>query len=53
MAVKHPADIPNEVIGKGGNVTCAGRVLQKYLAEQGIDPANVIVTTLDADNRPR
>jgi hypothetical protein len=31
MAVKHPADIPNEVIGKGGNVTCAGRELQKYL----------------------
>ncbi len=52
MAVKHPADIPNEVIGKGGNVTCAGRELQKYLAEQGIDPAQVIVTTLDADNRP-
>jgi hypothetical protein len=52
MMVKHPANIPNEVIGKGGNVTCAGRELQKYLAEQGIDPANVIVTTLDADNRP-
>ena len=52
MAVKHPADIPDEVIGKGGNVTCAGRELQKYLEEQGIDPAQVIVTTLDADNRP-
>jgi cellulose synthase/poly-beta-1,6-N-acetylglucosamine synthase-like glycosyltransferase len=52
MAVKHPADIPNEVIGKGGNVTCAGRELQKYLETQKINPENVIVTTLDADNRP-
>ncbi|MEI6756152.1 MAG: hypothetical protein WCK80_04040, partial [bacterium] len=52
MAVKHPADIPNEVIGKGGNVTCAGRELQKYLESAKIDPRRVLVTTLDADNRP-
>lgn len=52
IAVKHPADIPGEVIGKGGNVTFAGREVQKYLAAQQIDPAKVIVTTLDADNRP-
>lgn len=52
MATKHPANIPGEVIGKGGNVTFAGRELQKYLEQEQIDPANVIVTTLDADNRP-
>ncbi len=52
MAVKHPAGTPGEVIGKGGNVTHAGRKLQKYLKEQKINPAKVIVTTLDADNRP-
>ncbi|MEO8105635.1 MAG: glycosyltransferase family 2 protein [Candidatus Saccharibacteria bacterium] len=52
MMVKHPANIPGEVIGKGGNVTCAGHELQKYLEVQGIDPEKVIVTTLDADNRP-
>ena len=52
MAVKHPANIPGEVIGKGGNVTFAGRELQKYLAKEAIDPAKVLVTTLDADNRP-
>lgn len=52
MAVKHPANIPGEIIGKGGNVTFAGRKLQKYLEDQEIDPAHVIVTTLDADNRP-
>ncbi|MDB5186461.1 MAG: conserved rane protein of unknown function, partial [Candidatus Saccharibacteria bacterium] len=52
MAVKHPKDIPGEVIGKGGNITFAGRELEKYLKEQKIDPANVILTTLDSDNRP-
>lgn len=50
-AVKHPADIPGEVIGKGGNITFAGRFLQKYLKKQHIEPGKVIVTTLDADNR--
>jgi cellulose synthase/poly-beta-1,6-N-acetylglucosamine synthase-like glycosyltransferase len=51
-AVKHPFGIPGEVIGKGGNVTYAGRYLQQYLEEQKIDPMKVVVTTLDADNRP-
>jgi cellulose synthase/poly-beta-1,6-N-acetylglucosamine synthase-like glycosyltransferase len=52
MAVKHPANIPGEVIGKGGNITHAGRALQKYLSAEKLDPSRVIVTTLDADNRP-
>ena len=52
MAVKHPANRPSEVIGKGGNITHAGRALQKYLSAEKLDPAKVIVTTLDADNRP-
>ncbi|HEY1835756.1 MAG TPA: glycosyltransferase family 2 protein [Candidatus Saccharimonadales bacterium] len=52
MAVKHPSNIPGETIGKGGNVTYAGRELQRYLEKHDIDPARVIVTTLDADNRP-
>ena len=51
MAVKHPADMPGEVIGKGGNVTFAARELQRYLEAEQIDPLHVIVTTLDADNR--
>ncbi len=51
-AVKHPKNIKGEVIGKGGNVTFAGRRLQKYLEEAKIDPLNVLVTTLDSDNRP-
>lgn len=51
FAVKHPFGIPNEVIGKGGNVTYAARELQKYLDKKGIDAKRVMVTTLDADNR--
>lgn len=51
MAVKHPADIPGEVIGKGGNITYAARQLRKYLEQAKLDPTRVLVTTLDSDNR--
>lgn len=51
-AIEHPANMPNEVIGKGGNITFAGRILQKRLKELKIDPIRVQVTTLDSDNRP-
>lgn len=51
-AVKHPGDIPDEVVGKGANITHAGRRLKEYLDEQEIAYENVIVTTLDSDNRP-
>ena len=50
--VKHPKDLPHEVIGKGGNITFAGRFLQKWLKKKEIKSENVIVTTLDSDNRP-
>lgn len=52
MAIKHPRDLPGEVVGKGGNITYAGRELTKYVESAGLEPLNVIVTTLDADNRP-
>jgi len=52
VAIKHPHGIPGEVIGKGGNITYAGRELQKYVEKEKIDPTRVVVTTLDADNRP-
>ncbi len=51
-AIMHPKDMAGEVIGKGGNITYAGRKLQKYLKDWDIDPAKVLVTTLDSDNRP-
>ena len=50
--VKHFDGHPDEVIGKGGNITNAGRFLQKWLKDEGIASKNVIVTTLDSDNRP-
>lgn len=52
MAVKHPANLPGEIIGKGGNITFAARKLQTYLDKEQIDPTRVLVTTLDSDNRP-
>lgn len=52
FAVGHPNDIPGEIVGKGGNVTYAARQLQTYLHKHSIDPLRVLVTTLDADNRP-
>jgi len=50
--VEHPKNLPNEVIGKGGNITYAGKWLQRYLDEQSIAYKNVLVTTLDSDNKP-
>ncbi|MFI5212342.1 MAG: glycosyltransferase [Candidatus Saccharimonadales bacterium] len=50
--VEHPADLPNEVVGKGGNITHAGFFLKQWLADQSIAYKDVIVTTLDSDNRP-
>jgi hypothetical protein len=52
LSYAHPSGIPGELIGKGGNITYAARELQKYLKHEGIEPLNVLVTTLDADNRP-
>lgn len=51
-AVQHPADLPGEIRGKGGNITYAGKILKEHLADEGINPEHVLVTTLDADNRP-
>ena len=51
LLVGHPADLPNEVIGKGGNITFAGRYLAGWLDQENIKYNDVIVTTLDADNR--
>lgn len=50
--VEHPKNLPDEVVGKGANITYAGRFLKTWLDEQGIAYGDVIVTTLDSDNRP-
>jgi cellulose synthase/poly-beta-1,6-N-acetylglucosamine synthase-like glycosyltransferase len=51
LAFKHPLT-KGEVRGKGGNFNYAARGLQKYLEERKMDPSKVMVTMLDADNRP-
>jgi cellulose synthase/poly-beta-1,6-N-acetylglucosamine synthase-like glycosyltransferase len=52
VLVKHPRDLPNEVVGKGGNITFAGKHMQKWCEERDIEFKNVLMTTLDSDNRP-
>lgn len=50
--VEHPDDIPDEVVGKGGNITYAGKFLADWIPTVGIDYKDVMITTLDSDNRP-
>ncbi|MBR2998194.1 hypothetical protein IKF34_00230 [Candidatus Saccharibacteria bacterium] len=47
---KHPADLKNEIVGKGPNLTFAGHILADYVAKKHIPVENVIVTSLDSDN---
>ena len=48
----HPANVPDEMPAKGANINFAGRAIARIFKNQGIDFNNVLVTTLDADNRP-
>ena len=50
--IKHPKDLPDEIPGKGPNITYAGKKLQAWCDRQHIPYDNVVVTTLDSDNRP-
>lgn len=51
--VKHPDGLPGEIpSGKGPNITYAGHYLKGWLEEEKIAFRDVIVTTLDSDNRP-
>lgn len=47
---KHPDNLKNEIVGKGPNLTYAGRELAHYVEKARIPKENVIVTTLDCDN---
>ncbi len=51
LLVKHPADLPHEVIGKGPNLTYAGEQVAEYVKAQNLPVENIIVTSLDSDNR--
>jgi hypothetical protein len=52
ITIQHPKDLPNELVGKGANITYAGEKVAEYVYSNGIDPNKVILTTLDSDNRP-
>ena len=51
LTIKHPKNLPNEVIGKGPNLTYAGHILADYIKEKRLPIENIIVTSLDSDNR--
>ena len=51
MLVKHPADLPGEVVGKGPNLVYAGQAVSKYVTDKHLPVENIIVTSLDSDNR--
>ncbi|HET6746543.1 MAG TPA: hypothetical protein VFH06_00360 [Candidatus Saccharimonadales bacterium] len=50
--IEHPDGLPDEIRGKGSNITFAGHFLKDWLKKENIEYKNVIVTTLDSDNRP-
>jgi len=50
--IEHPKDLPEEVVGKGANLCYGADWLKTYLEDQEISFNNVIVTSLDCDNRP-
>lgn len=50
--VGHPKDLADEVVGKGANITYAGHYLANWIKDHGIASKDVIVTTLDSDNKP-
>ena len=51
IAIKHPDGLPNEIKGKGPNLTYAGEKLAEYVKKKKIPMDNVIATSLDSDNR--
>ncbi len=51
LLVKHPDNIKGEIVGKGPNLTYAGEFLAQYVEKKRIPATNVIVTSLDSDNR--
>lgn len=51
LLVKHPANLPGEVVGKGPNLTFAGEAVAKFYARKHWTTSNTIVTSLDSDNR--
>lgn len=51
IIVQHPVNLKDEIQGKGPNLTYAGEKLLEYVNKKRIPIDNVIVTSLDSDNR--
>lgn len=51
ILVKHPANLPNEIIGKGPNLTYAGIKVAEYVRKNHLPIETTIITSLDSDNR--
>ena len=52
ISIKHPANLDNEIVGKGANITYAAQKLESMFRKQKVDINNVIITTMDCDNKP-
>lgn len=50
LVTEHPDGIPDEVAGKGANITFAGRRVAAELDRRGIAYRDALVTTLDVDS---
>ena len=51
MIIKHPDSLPDEIKGKGPNLCYAGKALTEFVRKENIPEENVIVTSLDSDNK--
>ncbi len=51
LMVKHPADIPGEIAGKGSNVAFAGREAKKVIDALKIPYEKMLVSSFDIDTR--
>lgn len=51
IIAEHPDGIKGEIKGKGPNLCFAAEKLSAYIKNRGIRSENVIVTSLDSDNR--
>ena len=51
LLVKHPDGLKGEIVGKGPNLCYAGQATYDYVVKKKIPVENVMVTSLDADNK--
>jgi hypothetical protein len=51
LEIEHPADLPNEIPGKGSNTAWAGKKAQEYIDKLGIPHENILASSLDIDTQ--